>query len=360
MAGGKVNLQRTRVSKKYRKVLRAGYVDLCEWALFNDRPHPAALSEDARAMSELLIDFIQDAFERNKPLSHGRRAILAVQYEFRHLVKSLRGPWDSISHWQERQPVQLRVPCTRLIAYAVFCSALLRGFVTDTRNAHLWIPFGVMVRTGWTALMRPGEIVNLRGKHIVLPSALHAALTDTAILMIDRPKNRRHLGRQQVCRVDDMTSTAWLRWLLEDMYPELKIFPASGATFRALFEETCEELGVTDIGLTAGSLRPGRATHLFLEGMETSRLRVMGRWKRLESLDHYIQVASAALTHIQLASPVLCNLEAIVNRAQVFAQPPSRPWTDFLSRDSQLRSHLQWKPLRSLSRQQCGKPWLID
>ena len=54
-----------------------------------------------------------------------------------------------------------------------------------------------------------------------------------------------------------------------------------------------EELGLADCHFTLGSLRGGGATHSFRVHRNLGQLQYAGRWKRAETLKHYIQEALA-------------------------------------------------------------------
>ena len=346
----RVNLQQVRVSKRYHVTLQQGLTDLEGWAVVHHREGPFALQNEARQMNALLIDFCQSAFERHLPLSHGRRAILGVQHKFRHLKGELRAAWDSISSWEQLQPLKMRVPCPETIAESIFCVALLRGFWLEPALAHLWIPFGVLAWVAWKGLLRPIEAVSLRVSDVVLPSILHTALVDSVVLSIQNPKNRRSMGKHQVSHVLCTRCSCWLRWLTTGVHHDVKNFPGTTATFRRLFSQVCTELNVGHLGLSPASLRAGGATHLFLSGWETSRIRIFGRWEALESLDHYIQVAASALTLINATPCVLKELQAILSKKDNFVLPPLRGWEFFFERKAQIRAHLRWTARASLQR----------
>ncbi len=348
------NLQDVLLSKRYRSQLLAGYRELSDWAVVQSRVGPYELRDDSKTMNTLLVDFAQSCYDRHLSLSRARRAILGVQHVHRHLAGNLRNSWDSISSWQQLAPVRMRIPCPETIAHAIFVTSLLNGFWLEPERSHLWIPFGILCWVSFVGLLRPGEAVGLRGRDVVLPSFLHTALVDAAIVSIDNPKNRRYLGRRQVSKIDNKLATDWLRWLTDSMHPDLKLFPGSLATFRSLFRSACCALEIADLKLSPASLRAGGATHLFVGGMETSRLRILGRWKGLESLDHYVQIAASALTLIQTSPEVLEVLSQVRDHSDVFKLPPDAPWSVFFSRTAQLRRHARWTsrdlplPLRRL------------
>ncbi len=348
MAKARENLQDERVSSPYKSVLAGGYRELCDWAAVEHRAGPQELSKDYDALNDLLIDYIQSCYDRNIPISRARCAVLGVQHNHRNTVRQLKASWDSIKSWEQKRPLRLRVPCPELIARAMFLSALLKGFCSDPDRSQQWIPFAIVLWVCWVGMLRPGEAIGLRGEDVVLPSPLHASLCNSAIVRILNPKNRRQLGKSQVSKIDDALATRWLECLLTGMTPELKLFPGSLATYRSMFNQLCRELHVEHLGLTPASMRAGHATALFVAGMETSRLRVMGRWRCLESLDHYVQIASSALTVLKVNPVTLRELEYFCAQESVFSQPPVGAWTAFFSRSPQLRAHLQWTRRRSL------------
>ena len=129
------------------------------------------------------------------------------------------------------------------------------------------------------------------------------------------------MGRRQIAKIYEPISTLWLRWLLVEVPGELKLLRGSYATFLSLFREACLEFGLESLGLGPGSVRPGCATHLFVSGVETSRLRASGRWKCSASalagpkLDHrVIQHMSGAAVAMSEVLPVGAQALAKVSK----------------------------------------------
>ena len=349
------DLEASRVSPAHRALLAKGFDELTCWCVQNHVPLPTAYRTSPLEMDELFVSYIKFCHAENRPISQARRAVLGVQHRYRHLVRNLKQSWDVLKTWEMDKPLAMRIPCPEIIAKAIFCVALTKAFVVCPEEAHYWLPFGILVWTGWFGLLRPGEIIKLRCRDVVLPSVIHSVLGETgAVLGIENPKNRRQMGKRQVCKIDNELATKWLAWLTSGLDPDVKLFPSSYGKFLSLFKIALAELGLTHLGLTPASLRAGRATHLFISGVETSRLRVVGRWKCLETLDHYIQVAASALTLISLNSAEVCQLERIHSRAGVFQVPPVRPWSDFFSRAKQYRAHTLWT-LNQWRRQSAGR-----
>ena len=154
-------------------------------------------------------------------------------------------------------------------------------------------------------------------------------------MCIQTPKTRRSLGRQQVATIADERAIAWLSWLVQDMEAGSRICPGGTLAFRRHMRVALEALELSSSGFTPGGLRAGGTTYLFISGVEVARIRIMGRWKVMETLDHYVQEAAAALALIRLQPSVVRNLSRLKVGAKKFASPPDDHWNLFFHRDKQ-------------------------
>ena len=96
-----------------------------------------------------------------------------------------------------------------------------------------------------------------------------------------------------------------------------------------------EALDLSSSGFTPGGLRAGGTTYLFISGIDVTRIRMMGRWKVMETLDHYVQEATASLALIRLQPSVVRNLSRLKVGAKGFSTPPDDHWNLFFHRDKQ-------------------------
>jgi hypothetical protein len=85
----------------------------------------------------------------------------------------------------------------------------------------------------------------------------------------------------------------------------------------------------------------------FLAGMDISRLRFLGRWKHLPSMEHYIQEAVALQIITQLHTHQVAGIETLSEAARL-AQPPAAPWQTFFSRSRQVRGRKWYQSLSHL------------
>ena len=106
---------------------------------------------------------------------------------------------------------------------------------------------------------------------------------------------------------------------------------------RAMWREVLSELGLGDSPYVLAGLRAGAATKLFIEGTDIARLKFLGRWKNLNTLEHYVQegVSAAAMARIPQAAQQ--KIASVLSQVDLFAQPPAQEWWTFFSRQCQFR-----------------------
>lgn len=76
-----------------------------------------------------------------------------------------------------------------------------------------------------------------------------------------------------------------------------------------MFKQICRRLEIDSLKLSPASLRAGGATWLLDQKVEVSRIRFLGRWSNLRSLEHYLQVARAQQIAIQLSPRITRQLK---------------------------------------------------
>ena len=111
------------------------------------------------------------------------------------------------------------------------------------------------------------------------------------------------MGRQQYASVAHPDITDWLVWLVnKDQNKNRFLWPGSQQKFRALFQDCCKRLRLTNCRFSPASLRAGGATtwHVDSHRSDIGRLRFEGRWSNVRSLEHYVQVARAQQLLLQI------------------------------------------------------------
>ena len=334
-----VDLQESRLSAGYRKVLDEAYTRLNGWCLVQQKPKIEDIQHSFAELNGVLVEHVQFLYQNNFGVSAGRHAILCVQNRHRHTRSFLAQAWDSIKAWERIVPIKLRTPLPYLVLQAMFCYAMLTGFSSSGTECRDWISFGIGILCSFDALLRPGEWCALTSGLIALPSTRLQGMDSRGLLTIKNGKNRRLFGRIQIGIVESPVVLAWLTWLVENLPSDVPLMAGGTGKFRALFKKAVAALRLDELDLVPSSLRAGGATYKFaVESLDIGRLQYRGRWSSARTLQHYLQEAGAILAMLRLEDQALKRLELIVKSGSVFLKPPTDSWRFFFSRDAQLRS----------------------
>ena len=258
---------------------------------------------DLKYLNELLVCFVQWAYNQKFNVHAAKHGILACQVRWPHTKGNLKAAWESLRSWTLELPVGHRTPLTSLSLHALcFTSLMLSASSSSRADADSWLRLSILLRVGFHGLLRPKELFSLLRADIFLPPLTHGS-ADCIVMSIRDPKNRFHLGRVQHAVLHDASSCAWLRWLCDSLPSGSRLWRHSLAKARSMFKVLVRMRGLEIANFTLASLRAGGATHAYLHGCEISRLKFMGRWLSDKSLQCYIQEAAARLALTQLLDP---------------------------------------------------------
>ena len=319
------DLELSRYSPAYRRRLADSFEHFRDWI----RQHSAGgeaqlLRPTAKRMDGLLAAYTQHCFDHNVNFSIPKHAALAAQQIY-HLRQKLPRAWNCLWSWKHRLPTQHRLPIPLDFVRAAFTVALNMAF--SHRDGGLYLALAVLIRIGFYGLLRPSEMYNLRAGDVLVRNSPDGLI---AVVVLREPKNRRSLGSQQFATLRDSSTVRLLAWLIEGLHADHRLWPSTPTRFRTIFAEVMQNCGLGHLKASPGCLRPGGATHLFLEGVEVSRLQFLGRWVSVSSLNHYIQESMSLLVWIRLDNAERLRLEATCRIGLPFwSTPPSLPLAAF-------------------------------
>lgn len=337
-------LERTRVSDVYRRRLAAGLEALIEFlARDSTGVDVLTLFRDPSAIDAALARFVQHCFDACQGFGTAKHAVLAVQTEAREPRGKLTRAWDSLKSRRLQLPLRHRVPIPEDVLLYAFVGALDLALRSSVQRGRL-VCLAVLIRVGFYALLRPGELIGLRAGDVRLG---RPGQTDPiAIVALRGPKNRAALGRAQFTLARDVGTVRWLEWLVSDMAPEQRLWMGDAGAFRQCFKSLMHTPGLSDLGLSLASLRPGGTAWLFLQGQDVARLQRQGRWRSALSLSCYIQEVMAQLVWLSVSVNLESRISAALSSAQfAIVAPPSFRWSLLFSRARQWHS-LQRKKSR--------------
>ena len=324
------DLVTTRTGEHYRRQLDRSWELLTAFAVERGLPIPATFEDSPKVANTVLCLFIQSEFERGRPVSLAKHAVLAVQTRYRSLRGCLRDSWDALQSWQfelenrTRNPIDvgvLQAMCA--VAKLLGCQALKEG---RAALAWEWFVFATLVAVGFYGMLRPGEIVALRKDIVRCPSPFEADREPWAIVAIERPKNRRALGRVQFAAIRDAATTGWLTWVVAECDPGRPLFPRGYRGFASRFAAVLVSLGLQRLQLTPASLRAGGCSWFSRAGVNPSVLKYWGRWASESSVAHYVQECLGTFVLRQLHPAELTALYQFVNLCSYLAVAPSCAW----------------------------------
>ena len=143
----------------------------------------------------------------------------------------------------------------------------------------------------------------------------------------------RACGRQQMSHASHEQTVDWLSRLCRGLPQYCRVFP-NLRQMRKLLRVALDALGLSGLGLTLASLRPGGASFLFTTTRNVPAIQFLGRWKQLPSLTHYIQESMSQLVLMSIpehAQEIMLQLE---DEFAFLDCVPPQPWQTFFSRGS--------------------------
>ncbi len=283
------------------------------------------LLPDADAVNRVLVAYVQNVYDKGGAEWLGRYAILGIQDLNRDLRSKLRKAWDSMFAWHRLEGTKSRLPFRREVVQALCYFSILAALELDPGASVEWLLFGVILRTGFAALLRPQEIAGLATSHIKLPSGPEGRIFRSltfGVIAIEEPKNKAVAARQQVRLVRDPSAVEWLRWACSFLPPGSRLWPFSRERLARCLKTSLRFFDLQDVGYTLGSLRAGGATHLLEAGYPVDMIKFAGGWAAERTLAHYLQEAESAATLLSLSPAAVLRLETALSSLGFLERPP--------------------------------------
>ena len=216
------------------------------------------------------------------------------------------------------------MPENLLSVLSTACFAL--AFAVGAPRACEWCGLGILLRVGFFALLRPSELCRILRSHVVLPIDALRGAGPKAILALPDPKTSNVLGRWQFALVTDPLTLEWLTWWCEGLRDADRLFPLSRVSANRLMKELLESMGLSKCGFSLGSLRGGGATARYMAGISIEQFLFQGRWRSVNSLQHYIQEAVASLVIAKLPASAVALGQQLLDLHPKGVRPPLAPW----------------------------------
>ena len=245
-----------------------------------------ARSGDSRVVNAVLIACLQQMALDMEPLGYGAELLAAVMKEYGWLRGTLAEAWYAVNVWSRAVPKITRVGIDVRVLQAVLVTALV----------WQWPRFCCLAALMFHGLLRPGEGGALLREDVRLPSDGVGLDVPAVILCIRKPKTRHRAARVQSVLVHDPLVVILCEQWLPALLPREPILPGGSSTFSRRLGQILVALGLSDMPISAASLRPGGALELYKQpGASLLDLMYRGRWDNPKTLSHYLQEGFAAL-----------------------------------------------------------------
>ena len=344
-------LERTRLGKVYRSRLGQCLALLMSWTQAAGVCLESMVN-DVDRVNDVLAQFVQYCWDSGIALWRAKHAVLACQLRWRHLKGRLYRPWDALKSWEVQKGKQSRRPIPLELLHALVVFALASS-LEDPGLADLYVPCGILSWVAFHALLRPAELVALTVADIMFQDDGLGTLI--VVIALRNPKNRRAMGSSQFALVRHSGVAHWLRWFIQGLPRSTRLWPSSYANFNNTFKAILARMGLQDLHLTAGSLRPGGTTYLFISGHPVGEIKYQGRWRSETSLAIYVQEAMSYLVWLHIppeAVGLIRRLGRLTHR--LLRGPPTVPWISLFSRQRQWLARKRYRRWTSSPRPQAG------
>lgn len=198
--------------------------------------------------------------------------------------------------WHKLKPAQPHPPISWPLTVLVAVSMAKEGDVLAA----------VATLLSFDALLRVGELVNLRREDVVLPGDVRLGSSHKEFALRLR---RTKTGNNKWAIVSNPDVQLLLKAILAGLQPKDKLFEFSAAVFRQRFKKHCKLLGLC-AGFVPHSLRHGCATKLYLEKVPLFEILIRGRWAVGKSAEHYVQQGKALLLDVLTPREALIAADA--------------------------------------------------
>ena len=151
------------------------------------------------AWDRFLERLVRRSFDRGVSIQQVVLGILSVQRRKRISGSLLAGAWQAVKGWKAIRPSRPRTPITRHLLEALVLAAFSKGYNSRGATRERWWAAALGFWLGFECLLRPGEVLGLRVRDVVVPEDMLAGPDAGVVLVIQTPKTRR-VWRRQVRR----------------------------------------------------------------------------------------------------------------------------------------------------------------
>ena len=281
--------------------------------------HTDLRSADATDIALWAAEYGQHAYDNGESQDAFAELLNALGKALPACRGRLQPAWDVRTVWGKLEPGENYPPLARIAVRAMTALALIWG---ESDPSSPWTQAGAVLILAFEGALRPGEIARLRRQDLVFPeehlellmSPTGGFVTSPALyIVLEENKSSRlarssHGARMQHVRLDSDLAVRLAHYVFYSVSKGTMLWGIDGprrtshfsTVFRALLEGVGLRYGMRQ-GFVLSSIRSGGITALWQDTKDIQKVRWLGRWSHVSTLDHYVQelAASRGLAHLR-------------------------------------------------------------
>ena len=216
-------------------------------------------------LDECITKWIQKSFEQGEPLHIISDALCGLQHQEPWVKRNIPMSWKLFGVWRKLESPGRAPPLTREIIYSWANYAI----------EHQDLIFAGLILLGFFALLRTGELLQVRAKDLLLDDS-----NGIVTLFGTKTGQRDNVG--EMVSFSDFFTLETLK-IVQQLQKErdllnVPIWHRSAQSFRTQFRSYCSRFDLLQHNFRPYSLRRGGATWLFQSSGSMELALVKGRW----------------------------------------------------------------------------------
>ena len=242
------------------------------------------LQHSSRTVDLHLADYIDHLHAAQGSYSYACQAANGLVFYCPRLRGRLHESQQRLRGWKKLAPSVAHPPITLELTALLSVTLAKQGLHAEAVGCLL----------AFDCLLRVSELTNIRYSDAALP--LDARFGSSHVRMAVRLASTKTGANQSVALTEPAVEQVLLHYLSVRSWAAADfIFPFSPARFRRALARVAADCGLDALQLVPHSFRHGGATRAALMGDSVESIMLRGRWKALESVKNYLQMARARL-----------------------------------------------------------------
>ena len=238
-------------------------------------------------LSELLRLYGIYMFDSGKSRYYFALVVTCIARVHRQTKLHLHACWDLLTAWQWLFPVQHRPPLPISLYKSLIVLALMFG----------WFRWAGVLMTGFRGIARIGEPLKAKRNALILPVDMLDMSQHFFLLRINDPKTKRRGARVQHTKIDSQLELHYVSALCFPLLPDEQLYPGTPNMFRRRWDFLLSRLDIPHSkGFIPSGVRGGGCVHAYQSGLSITDLMWKMRIRHTDTLQHYLQEASALVS----------------------------------------------------------------